>query len=322
MTKTHGFHAPSLLLTLIMACDHDVEGDTTDGCEGAKCDDADDSSAKTCPDTAAMVELARDELIRRDGFARDEFQASTSVSSFDDVDGDGKPEVLVAPGIFYSGSNMEWVLFANDDAGCPRRFVGSFAASEIAVAATRSQGFLDVIASNVSLCEVVETTYAFDGSIYVEASSETIDICEDPDPSEDGSECATADELIAAARAFLVDAEPDFFDAAGFHDGTSIEAIGDVDADGTVDALVLPGWSYAGPNVERVLFLSDEFGCTSVPVGHFAGSAVVLADTGEHEGLRDLLVDNVSGCTLERTRWVFTHGSYVAGEVEQIDLCD
>jgi hypothetical protein len=217
---------------------------------------------------------------------------------------------------------MEWVLFANDASGCPRRFVGSFAASEISTAETRSRGFLDVIATHVSLCDLVETAYAFDGSIYVEASSQMIDICEDPDPTEDGSECATPDELVTAARSFLVDAEPDFFDPAGFTDGTSIEAVGDVDSDGTPDALVLPGWSYVGPNVERVLFLSDEFGCTSVPVGHFAGSAVVLADDGEHEGLRDLLVDKVSGCTLERTRWVFTHGSYVAGEVEQIELCD
>lgn len=320
MTKIHAHRVlPLLLITLLGACDDDVGGDTRDDCAGEKCDDADDQSAAVCPDAAAMVEMARDELSGRDGFTRDDFTDSTSVTSFDDVDGDGKPEVLVAPGIFYSGSNMEWVLFANDSFGCPRRFVGNFAASDVFAGDTRTRGVLDVVANHSSLCEIVQTTYSFDGSVYVEESSEVIPICEEP---EDGSECATPDELVAAARSFLIDAEPDFFDAEGFDEGTSSEEIGDVDSDGTPDLLVLPGWSYAGPNVERVLFLSDEFGCTSVPIGHFGGSAVTIAETGEGDGLRDLLVDNVSGCTLERTRWVFTHGTYVASDAEQIDLCE
>lgn len=112
------------------------------------------------------IEVGPDEL-------RDERWSTGSVEPIEDLDGDGRADLVILPGHFYASANVATVLaFAGGDAfrdsGCRLRFAGYFAGVDVAVARdrARTRGVLDIVEVNVSACESVAVRWAFDGTIY------------------------------------------------------------------------------------------------------------------------------------------------------------
>jgi hypothetical protein len=134
-----------------------------------------------CPTDAEIIETARQQLVRDepDFYSLDGFrEESASVESMDDLNGDGTADFLVAPGLSYSGPNVELAIYLSDADGCAGSYAGHFGASDVSASDGTTNGVRDVKATNVSACSAETTTYAYDGELYQPGSTQSEPLCD------------------------------------------------------------------------------------------------------------------------------------------------
>jgi hypothetical protein len=320
----HDLSRHALFLSCSLVLSVGLAGCTSDGGAGGPTGQdgkADGFGGPGCAASADMIAAARARLIQdepdfynADGFSDD----VASVDGLDDLNGDGVADALVFPGWSYAGANAEQVVYLSDRSGCATIYAGHFGAESVTAAedGAATSGVRDLTVVNASGCEVVISRYTFDGRTYVEAGSESEDRCH--------VTCLSDEELIAEARAQLVRDEPDFYNADGFSDGAaSVERIEDLNEDSVADALVFPGWSYAGANTEQVVYLSGETDCPTIYAGHFGASSVTPTEDGSAtNGVRDLEVVNTSSCEALIVRYTFDGEQYVEADSRTENICE
>ncbi len=276
-----------------------------------------------CASATEMIAAARAQLVQDepDFYSPGDFVDEMSLAeTMEDLNGDGVADLLVFPGQSYAGSNAEQMVYLTDGSGCATIYVGHFGASGVMATedGATTNGVRDVQVVNTHACGATMTRYVFDGARYVETDDVVVEnLC-------GGGDCGSDDELIAAARAQLVADEPDFYQLEQFSDDVAfVEPIEDLNGDGVDDALVFPGWSYAGANTEQAVYLSDAEGCATAYAGHFGASSVSPAEDGAvTNGVRDLTVVNTSGCSALVSRYAFDGQLYVETGSETQNLCD
>ena len=306
-----------ITLALATACDSPESTDEPEVvCDGAKCD-APDDDAMTCGTDEDHIAFAREVYAQLDLGTR-EFAGETSVVRLGDINGDGRRDLAVAPGISYAGENAEVAILASDASGCPRTYVGSVIGFDVVAQTSSHAGWSDVRSLYIEGCTNLDSVYAFDPDF------EEYQVVSRSLGNECGNlGCRAPEDLPELAREQLSALDPRFYDGASFADGVSQETMGDLNGDGTEDLVVSPGLSYTLDNREQVIYLSGEpDACVDNFAGRFAASSVLAADDGENEGVRDVLAINRSACTAETTRYRFVGGEYVAGESTTTDTCD
>ncbi len=274
-----------------------------------------------CMTKAEMIAATRAQLSQEDPefYSSDSFKDDMAiVESLADLNGDGVDDALVLPGMNHAGANSHQVVYLSDENGCATLNVGFFSATSVEPAEDGAvhNGVRDLIRVNNSGCQSAITRYTFDGERYVKAGTQIEDLCQ-------SDRCASKAEMIALARAQLIQEDPGFYYSDSFKDDMAIvESLADLNGDGVDDALVLPGRNDAAENSDQLVYLSDADGCTKMYAGHFSASSVEPAEDGAvHNGVRDLIGVNNSGCDSVTTRYIFSGMRYEEGDSSVVDLC-
>lgn len=151
--------------------------------------------------------------------------------------------------------------------------------------------------------------------------------CADDGASNSGNDSSRADRLcetdadiIQRAKDELLALNP-FYEEDDFSNGT-IEAIEDLNGDGTDDMLVKPGLRWAGANVETTVFFS---GCPAQFAGSLGSATEVVVTKAKSStyDVLDLESTNVSGCEAEISPYHFDGEGYllVVEQVRTEDAC-
>lgn len=124
-----------------------------------------------------LIKLVRETLVDEDpiAFKLDEFEDdNVDVAPIGDLDGDGTPDQLVFPGVQYAGANVEIAIVLSQELPCTVHFAGHIGGVDVAPNedGERTEGVLDLVATNISGCNTVLTPLRFDGERYVEVAEE------------------------------------------------------------------------------------------------------------------------------------------------------
>jgi len=149
------------------------------------CDLADGCAAE-CPSDSELIAAARAGLIADEpGFYEADlfFDQSAWVEKVDDLNDDGVVDYLVRPGMSYAGANDETTVFLSENGTCRASFAGTVGGvTDVGPAedGARTDGVLDLMATNVSNCEalIIRFRFDFEKGRFVEGESKT-EFCDD-----------------------------------------------------------------------------------------------------------------------------------------------